>query len=293
MENCDILIIGGGAAGIAAAKRAAADGAAVMLVEHEATLGGVLRQCAHHGFGKGLSGPEYVASLLQDFPAAVQMQTGTTALAVSPERQALLASSARGRWYVAFDQLILATGCYEKPIGALGIAGTRPSGVYTAGAVQALMNLHGWVPPGPVVILGSGDLGLIMAAQCVAHHLPVTIVEQRAFCSGLARNQHILSDARLRLICGTTIAEIHGTPVLTEVLLENGETLSCQTLLVACGLCPERTLVESLGVQRWLHLCGNCRGVQKMIETVVQDGIQAGAAASRQWLERLERSEDR
>ena len=165
MEHCDILIVGAGAAGIAAARAAADAGCtSVLLVDRRANLGGVLLQCTHRGFGPSLTGPEYVARLTADFPKSVQICCGTSVLRVAANKTAVLIDP-HGLRQIQFQQLILAAGCREIPLGALPIAGTRPAGVYTAGQMQACMNLHGQLPEGPVVILGSGDLGLILAAQ--------------------------------------------------------------------------------------------------------------------------------
>ena len=283
MERCDILVIGGGAAGISAAKAAANAGAEVLLVDNRPFLGGILPQCLHHGFADGKNGPETVTALLADFPDCVRCLPATTALEISAQRKALLAGKNIGRTYVTLDQLILATGSYEIPAGALDIFGTRPEGVYTAGQMQEMLNLRGIVPPGPVVILGSGDLGLIMAAHLAACGISVTIIEQRATCGGLWRNQRCLASPFVKLICQTTITEIRGEKRIENVLLENGEIIPCRTLLIAVGLKPERTLIENLGAADWLHLCGNCRRIQPMLETVVLDGAEAGENACRKW----------
>ena len=161
MEHYDILIIGGGAAGIAAAK--AAGSAKVLLADRKSKLGGVLLQCTHHGFGKNKSGIEYAADLIKDFPKEISLALNTTVLSVSCDKTAVLSGKEFGRKQISFSRLILATGCREIPIGALPVAGTRPKGIYTAGQMQEMMNLHGVLPEGPVVMLGSGDLGLIMA----------------------------------------------------------------------------------------------------------------------------------
>ena len=277
MEHFDILIIGGGAAGISAAK--AAGDARVLLVDNGPALGGILLQCSHHGFGKNQSGPEYVADLMKDFPPEVSLALNTTVLSLSRDRLATLSGKEFGRREIQFSQLILATGCREIPIGALPIAGTRPEGVYTAGRMQKRMNLYGHRPDGPVVILGSGDLGLIMAEQLAAAGLPVTIVEQKDRCGGMARNRRCLTEYPIRLICSDTVAEVRGDPFLTECLTANGILLPCRTLLIAAGLRPERELIRNLGNPDWLHLCGNCSCVSPMVEAVVNEGKQAGTAA--------------
>lgn len=277
MEHFDILIIGGGAAGIAAAK--AAKGAKVLLADRRSSLGGVLLQCTHRGFGKNKSGIDYAADLTRDFPTGISLALNTTVLSVSAEKKALLSGRAFGRKEVCFSQLILAAGCREIPIGALPIGGTRPQGIYTAGQMQEMMNLHGIVPEGPVVILGSGDLGLIMARQLAEAGLPVTMVEQKEHCGGMARNQHCLEEYPIKLICADTIAEIQGSPHITGCVTAGGVQLPCRTMLIAAGLRPERELVSHLGNPEWLHICGNCSTVHPMVEAVIQEGKQAGLTA--------------
>lgn len=277
MEHYDILIIGGGAAGIAAAK--ASSGAKVLLVDRKPALGGVLLQCTHHGFGKNESGIEYAAELIKDFPETVTPALNTTVLSVSANKTALLSGKNFGRKEVSFSQLILASGCREIPMGSLPIAGTRPKGIYTAGQMQELMNLHSFTPEGPVVILGSGDLGLIMAKQLAEVNLPVTMVEKKRSCGGMARNQRCLTEYPVRLICSDTIVQVHGDKQLRGCSTENGMYLPCKTLLIAAGLCPERELVSHLGCPEWLHICGNCSKVHPMVEAVVQEGKEAGKAA--------------
>ena len=280
MEYFDILIIGGGAAGIAAAK--AAKGAKVLLVDSRPALGGILLQCTHYGFGKNKSGIEYVADLLRDFPEEVTLACNTTVLSVSPEKTALLSGREFGRKTVRFSQLIFAAGCREIPIGALSIGGTRPRGIYTAGQMQEMVNLHGYLPEGPVVILGSGDLGLIMAKQLAEMGLPVTMVEKKSQCGGMARNQRCLEEYPITAICSDTIREVLGYPHITGCVTEKGSVLPCKTLLIAAGLRPERELISHLGSRGWIHICGNCNRVHPMVEAVVQEGKQAGEAALKQ-----------
>ena len=277
MEHYDILIIGGGAAGIAAAK--AATGAKVLLVDSRPALGGVLLQCTHLGFGKNKSGIQYAADLLQDFPETITVALNTTVLSVSEERTALLSGKEFGRKEISFSQLILAAGCREIPIGALPIGGTRPRGIYTAGQMQEMMNIHGFTPEGPVVILGSGDLGLIMARQLAQIGLSVTMVEKKPQCGGMARNQRCLEEYPIRLLCSDTIREVQGYPHITGCVTATGEKLPCKTLLIAAGLIPERELISHLGSPDWLHICGNCRTVHPMVEAVVNEGKQAGITA--------------
>lgn len=277
MEQFDILIIGGGAAGISAAK--AAKGAKVLLVDRKAALGGVLLQCTHRGFGKNKSGIEYAADLTKDFPQGISLALNTTVLSVSKNKTAVLSGKDFGLREIRFSQLILATGCREIPVGALPIAGTRPRGIYTAGQMQELVNLHGYIPNGPVVILGSGDLGLIMAKQLAEAGLSVTLVEKKASCGGMAKNQRCLAEYPIRLVCSDTIVQVHGYPHIDGCTTANGVYIPCQTLLIAAGLRPERELISDLETPNWLHLCGNCNTVHPMVEAVIHEGIQAGRTA--------------
>ena len=164
-------------------------------------------------------------------------------------------------------------------MGALPIAGTRPLGIYTAGQMQERMNLHGCIPEGPAVILGSGDLGLVMANHLAQAGIPVTLVEKKDTCGGMVRNQRCLEEKSVRLICNATVTEVWGEKRLEGCILSTGEKLSCKTLLIAVGLVPDRELTADLGNPRWLHICGNCNRVHPMVEAVVKEGKLAGIAA--------------
>ena len=281
MEHCDILIIGAGAAGLAAAEAAWNAGCkSILLVDRKPSPGGILLQCRHRGFGSGLDGPEYIEKLTADFPKEIRCLPDTSVVSVSESRQALLKSPRFGEITVSFDQLILATGCLEIPMGALPIAGTRPKGVYTAGQMQEMMNLHGFRPEGPVVILGSGDLGLIMAKHLHDAAIPVAaIIEQTESCGGMARNRQFLPESGIEVLCGCTVSQVRGYPRLEEVVLSDGRVIPCKTLLIAVGLKPDRTLVHTLENKDWLHLCGNCSKIYPMVEGVIQDGRQAARRA--------------
>ena len=276
MKDFDILIIGGGAAGIAAAAGAYEAGCrSIALVDRKASLGGVLLQCFHRGFGQNQNGPEYTEKLLRDFPKTVKFYGSTTVLSVTNERIAHLS----GGEIIQFRQLVLATGCREIPVGALPIAGTRPRGIYTAGQMQELMNLYGYIPEGPAVILGSGDLGLVMANHLLLAGIPVTMVEKAAACGGMARNHRCLEHPLLRLICNATVTEVQGEKQLTGCILSTGEEIPCKTLLIAVGLIPDRELILGLDAPDWLHSCGNCNRVHPMVEAVVKEGKMAGMTA--------------
>lgn len=276
MKEFDILIVGGGAAGIAAAIGAYEAGCrSIAIVDRQKTLGGVLLQCLHRGFGVNQDGPEYTERLLREFPETVTFFSSTTVLSITNERFAHLS----GGTDIRFQALVLATGCREIPMGALPIAGTRPLGIYTAGQMQERMNLHGCIPEGPAVILGSGDLGLVMANHLAQAGIPVTLVEKKDTCGGMVRNQRCLEEKSVRLICNATVTEVWGEKRLESCILSTGEKLSCKTLLIAVGLVPDRELTADLGNPRWLHICGNCNRVHPMVEAVVKEGKLAGIAA--------------
>lgn len=276
MEHFDILIVGAGAAGIAAAKGAWEAGCrSIAIVDRKKTMGGILLQCAHRGFGQKLTGGEYLQELLCSFPEEITVITGTTVLSVYGNKTAMLS----GGKIISFDQLILAAGCREIPMGALPIGGTRPEGVYTAGQMQEMMNLHGVIPEGPAVILGSGDLGLIMAKQLAEHEIAVTLVEKKPSCGGMARNRRCLEEYPIDLICGATITEVFGQKTLESVALSNGAVVPCKSLLIAVGMRPEREILFGLGNPEWLHLCGNCKTVHPVVEAVIHEGKLAGQTA--------------
>ena len=283
MEHYEILIIGAGAAGISAAKAAYENGCShILLVEHNGHLGGILHQCAHHGFGDGYNGPEYIQQLFTSFPKQIQCRTNTTVLQIHPNKTAVLSSANHGEETISFDQLILATGCREIPLGALEIAGTRPTGIYTAGQMQEMMNVYGETPESPVVILGSGDIGLIMANQIAQCGGQVTIIEQKSVCSGMERNRRRIDEYTIPIIYNTTITELHGEKQLCAVTLSNGTVIPCKTLLIAVGLVPNQELISDMGHRDWIHVCGNCNRVHTMIESVVYEGKKAGVAACEQ-----------
>ena len=280
MEQYDILIIGAGVAGLSAAKSAYELGCrSILVVEHTGHLGGILHQCAHYGFGEGLNGPEYIQTLLDAFPNELEYRLNTTVIGIHADKTAVLSSSERGVQTISFAQLILAAGCREVPLGALDIAGTRPMGVYTAGQMQEMMNVYGALPQSPVVILGSGDIGLIMAKQIAEIGEEVTLVEQNSVLGGMERNRCGIEAYEIPVYFGTTITTLHGEKQLSAVTLGNGTEISCKTLLIAAGLVPNQELLDGIGHPDWLHLCGNCNRIHAMIESVVYEGKKAGISA--------------
>ena len=295
MEHCDVLVVGGGAAGMAAARAAADCGAAVILAEREDALGGVLPQCLHHGFGlvrlgADLTGAEYARRVMAELSdAPVRILTGTTVLSVRPDRTALLSGGETGLFRLSFRQLVLAAGCRETPVGALPVAGTRPAGIFTAGEAQRLVNLEGRRVGETIVILGGGDIGLVMAHPLTHNGCRVAaVVEQRAFCGGQPRHQKAcFEELGIPLLLRATVTEVHGRGRVSAVTvrrLDAGveELLPCDTLLTAVGLIPERELLRPLGtpLPGWVHLCGNCEHVHRIVDTVTAQGEAAGRAAA-------------
>ncbi len=293
--NCDVLVVGAGAAGMAAALSAREAGAEkVVLADRGTQLGGVLPQCLHTGFGLGyfhreLTGAEYAARWAARVAASdVALRLDTTVLSLSPERLALL-SSPEGVEEIAFQVLVLAAGCREIPIGALALPGTRPAGVFTAGQAQRMVNLQGLSLGRNAVILGSGDVGLVMARQLTLAGCAVAaVVEQRERCGGLPGNySRSIAACGIPLLTRTTVSCVHGTGRLTGVTLRQLDTgaerfLACDTLITALGMVPERELLRPLGepLPPWVLLCGNCRYIHRTVDTVSRQGEAAGREAA-------------
>jgi NADPH-dependent 2,4-dienoyl-CoA reductase/sulfur reductase-like enzyme len=209
-------------------------------------------------------------------------------LSVSRQREAVL-SSRRGLERVSFKHLILASGCRERPLGALDITGERPAGVCTAGEAQEMMNLRGEDPGEHILILGSGDLGMILARRFTLEGKQVlAVLEQEAHFGGLARNYNRCIEAHhipIRYRC--TVREIHGMPRITGVTVEDldsgeRELLSCDTLITAVGLVPERELTHGLEEAPWLSLAGNCSKVHDLADSAAAEGAKIGGQVGKQ-----------
>lgn len=287
-KNYEIVIIGAGVAGIAAARAAYEEGChSILMIDARKKMGGILCQCTHRGFGLELTGPEYVERLLDGFPEEIGIWLDTTVLSVTEEKNIVVSGSGTGIQKIAFEQLILAAGCLEIPLGFLPIAGTRPEGIYTAGQMQEMVNNCGILPEEPVVILGSGDLGLIMAQQLTEKGVFVAaVIEQRDTCGGFTRNQNCIRSGKVPLFCSSTITELYGAKRLRAVKIQNKDTkeetqIPCRSLLVAAGLRPDRSLLDDFGYPypEWIHLCGNCKKVHPMVDAVVKEGREAGISA--------------
>ena len=293
MEHCELLIIGAGAAGMSAAAAAWKAGVRdLVLVDSASAPGGILRQCSHRGFGRAvfgteITGPEYASFLLSGLKnTGVRLLPETEVLSVSGNRRALLSSRA-GLTELSFHRLILAAGCRERSIGSLPVTGTRPSGVFTAGQAQELLNLRHRLPGREIIILGSGDLGMIMAAglQEAGAHV-IAVAEQEDHYGGLARNYHrFLEPSGIPLLLRTTVTELYGSGRLTGVLLRQLDTgaqthIPCDTLVTAVGLIPERALVSGLGSPDWLSFAGNCHHVHELVDSAVAEAASVGRHAA-------------
>ena len=273
---------------MAAALAAAERGCSVLLAEAEEALGGVLRQCSHRGFGGGLTGPAYARELIGPVESSgVQVRTGTCVLRLAPDRTALL-SSRRGLERAAFGRCVLAAGCRERSVHSLPMAGTRPAGIYTAGQAQRMMNLDRLDVGDDIVILGSGDVGQIMARQFVqAGKRVIAMIEQRSVLGGLPRNRRACVEAyRIPVLLRSTVDEILGGGRIRGVMVRDlrtgrREALPCGTLVTALGLIPDRALASG-GAPDWLHFCGNCDYVHDVVERVVAEAAALGAALGKE-----------
>ena len=268
MEQKDVIIVGGGPAGLAAAVKLYELGIRdILVLEREKQPGGILRQCIHDGFGltrfkETLSGPEYAQRFIEEaHKYQIECLTDTTVLEVTEDKVVTAASRDGLRQWQA-KAVILTMGCRERTRGALGIPGERPSGVFTAGVAQAYMNLYNRMPAKEVVILGSGDIGLIMARRLTLEGAHVKAVfEILPYPSGLARNiKQCLEDYDIPLYLSHTVTEIHGKNRLERVTVsqvdENRRPIpgtekeySCDTLILSVGLIPENELSIDAGVQ--------------------------------------------
>ncbi len=293
MKSCELLIAGAGAAGLSAAAAARAAGCGdILLLDRAGTPGGILLQCTHEGFGlaafgRELRGPEYAARLAGALSeSGLRFLPGQTLVRVTPERTAFI--SGRGSFSeLSFRHLILAVGARERTLGTLPLGGTRPAGIFTAGQAQELINLRRWDFGDEIVILGSGDLGMIMAGHFAraGKHVAAVLEQNRSY-GGLARNYHRCIEAfGLPLRCRMTVRAIHGAGRICGVTAENLDTgareyLPCDTLVTALGLLPEREAVRGLGQPEWLSLAGNCRRIHDLADTAAADGARAGQEAA-------------
>ncbi len=314
----DLVVIGGGPAGLAAAVEARRSGCRdVLLIERDRTLGGILNQCIHdgfglHRFGETLTGPEYAQRYIDEFHGlGLEAVPGTIVLSMDHRRN-LYVSSRSGFSRIQAGAVVLAMGCRERTAGAIGIPGTRPAGVYTAGAAQNLINLQNVMVGSRVVVLGSGDIGLIMARRMTLEGARVEgVFELLPYPSGLPRNiQQCLEDYDIPLHLGTTVTRIHGRDRVTGVSVAEVDErrapvpgterlVPCDTLLLSVGLIPENELSAGAGVQMaprtngalvdehgltsvpGVFSCGNVLHVHDLVDHVSEEAARAGAFAVR------------
>lgn len=314
----ELVIIGGGPAGMSAALAAYDAGIRdILILERDGALGGILQQCIHNGFGlhkfgEELTGPEYAAR----YEAGVRernipFKLNTMVLNVSEDKVITATNTDEGIFQIKAKAVILAMGCRERPKGALNIAGTRPSGIYSAGTAQKLVNIMGYMPGRNVVILGSGDIGLIMARRMTLEGAKVhAVCELMSYSGGLARNiEQCLNDFDIPLKLSHTVTEIHGKERLEGVTIakvdENRrpiagtqEHISCDTLLLSVGLIPENELSKSANIEldkitggaevdqnrqtniEGIFACGNVLHVHDLVDFVSEEAEIAGKNAS-------------
>lgn len=320
MQKYDVLVIGGGPAGLAAAIAAHKNGAKTLLVEREARLGGILKQCIHDGFGlvrfqEKLSGPEYAERFIDEFHA-LNMEAKTLTFVTRLEKSASGFSAVlvnrNGVETVTAKALILATGCRERTAKQVNIHGTRPAGVFTAGTAQHFTNLLGELPTKKCVILGSGDIGLIMARRLTLEGAKVLgVYEAKSTPSGLTRNIHqCLHDYDIPLYLSHTVTRVFGADRLTAVevaevdekmqpISGTEQILECDALILSVGLIPENELAETLDVQldpktkgpvcnaqlmtsvSGIFSCGNALHVNDLVDYVSESGEIAGENAAK------------
>lgn len=322
MKIYDMIIIGGGPAGLAAAIAAYREGISdILILERDGELGGILNQCIHNGFGlhtfhEELTGPEYAARFIEQAKELhIPYKLNTMVLDLSASEDGLRHVTAMNRedglLELCAKTLILAMGCRERPRGALNIPGFRPAGIYTAGTAQRLVNIEGFLPGKEVVILGSGDIGLIMARRMTLEGASVKVVaELLPYSGGLQRNiVQCLEDFNIPLKLSHTVVDIQGKDRITGITLAEvdadrkpipgtEEQIPCDTLLLSCGLIPENELSGKLGVTLspvtsgpvvnesletdvpGVFACGNVLHVHDLVDYVSEEASRAGQQAA-------------
>lgn len=327
----DVAIIGGGPAGLAAALGAKKRGADnILIIERDNELGGILNQCIHNGFGlhtfkEELTGPEYAARFIEEVKKEkIPYLLNTIVVDVDAEGKILtLMSRERGLFKIRAKAVVLAMGCRERSRGALNIPGYRPAGIYSAGTAQRYVNMEGRMPGREVVILGSGDIGLIMARRMTLEGAKVKLVaEIMPYCGGLKRNiVQCLEDYGIPLKLSHTVVDIHGKERLKGVTLARvdehskpipgtEEYIPCDTLLLSCGLIPENELSSGMGVElssitggpvvnesletnlEGVFACGNVLHVHDLVDYVSEEAAKAGENAA-EYVERQRRETSR
>ncbi len=316
----DVVVIGGGPAGLAAALEAhkTSPDLNILVLERDTHLGGILQQCIHNGFGlhffgEELTGPEYAARFVDQLDGTgIDVWTDTMVIELNKRREVLAISPKHGLVRIQARAIVLAMGCRERTRGALSIPGTRPAGVYTAGFAQRMVNLEGYMPGKKIVILGSGDIGLIMARRLEWEGAQVEMVcELMPFSSGLNRNiVQCLEDNDIPLKFNHTVTRVHGKgrleavtvaevdPATKKPITGTEQIVECDTLLLSVGLIPENELTGQAGIQMdpvtsgavvdetrqtslpGVFACGNVLHVHDLVDNVSDEAILAGRAAA-------------
>ena len=319
MTNYDIVIIGGGPAGLAAAISAYNNGCkSILILERDDKLGGILNQCIHNGFGlhtfkEELTGPEYAGRFISQVEElGIEYKLNTMVMHINKDKEILAMNRQDGMFSIKAKAIILAMGCRERSRGALNIPGYRPAGIFSAGTAQRLVNIEGYMPGREVVILGSGDIGLIMARRMTLEGAKVKLVsELMPYSGGLKRNiVQCLNDFGIPLKLSHTVVDIKGKERLEGVTIaEVGsdgkpikgteEYYSCDTLLLSVGLIPENELSKEIGINmsrvtngavvnesletsvEGVYACGNVLHVHDLVDYVSEEAAVAGKNAAR------------